>query len=209
MTGTAAVSPPKPRGAATRARIVAAATELFSTRGYHGTGVAELLEVAQVSRGSFYHHFEDKEAVLYEISLVPVENMCTISSRIAADGTPATERIRRLATALVEDIGAHRSQWWVFFREFELLSADRRAAVLAARDRFESYWEQVLDAGYRSGEFREISKLSVKGILGMFNFSVLWMNPDGPIAPREIAEDFVELILAGIRTNQPQPNRSV
>ncbi|PRZ43028.1 TetR family transcriptional regulator [Antricoccus suffuscus] len=198
MTRTAADSPPKPRGAATRQRIVTAATELFSARGYHGTGVAELLEVAQVSRGSFYHHFDDKEAVLYEISLVPVENMCIVSSRIAADGTPATERIRRLAAVLVEDIGVHQAQWRVFLRDFEYLSEDRRAAVLAARDRFESYWEQVLDAGYRSGEFREISKLRVKGILGMFNFSVLWMDPVGPVSPREIAEDFVELILAGI-----------
>ncbi len=201
MTDTAAAGAHTRRGVQTRERIVAAATELFSLRGYHGTGIAEVLEVAQVSRGSFYHHFEDKEAVLYEISLVPVENMCTISSRIAADGTPATERIRRLATALVEDLGVHQYQWRVFLREFEYLSADHRAAVVAVRDRFESHWEQVLDAGYRNGEFREVSRLRVKGILGMFNFSVLWMDPDGPIAPRKIAEDFVELILAGIRIN--------
>lgn len=204
MSDTAAASPPTRRGVETRQRIVTAATELFSTHGYHGTGVAELLEVAQVSRGSFYHHFDDKEAVLYEISLVPVENMCTISSRIAADGTPATERIRRLAAALVEDIGVHQAQWRVFLREFEFLSEERRGAVLAARDRFESCWEQVLDAGYRNGEFREISKLRVKGILGMFNFSVLWMDPAGSVSPREIAEDFAELILAGICIYPPK-----
>ena len=177
-----------------------AATELFAERGYHGTGVAELLAVARVSRGSFYYHFDDKEAVLFEISLVPVENMCTVSSQIAADGRTATERIRSLAVALMEDIAAHQSQWRVFFREFDLLTADRQAAVLAARDRFESYWAQVLDAGYRSGEFREVSRLRLKGILGMFNFGVHWMDPGGSVSPREIGEDFIELILSGIRS---------
>lgn len=50
--------------APTRDRIIAAAVRLFQANGYHGTGLASILEAAEVPKGSFYHHFPGgKEAV--------------------------------------------------------------------------------------------------------------------------------------------------
>lgn len=41
----------------TRERILRAGLHLFQTQGYHGTGVAEILERARAPKGSLYHHF--------------------------------------------------------------------------------------------------------------------------------------------------------
>jgi TetR/AcrR family transcriptional regulator, lmrAB and yxaGH operons repressor len=43
----------------TRARILGAALRLFRKRGYHGTGLNDILELAQAPKGSLYHHFPD------------------------------------------------------------------------------------------------------------------------------------------------------
>jgi TetR/AcrR family transcriptional regulator, lmrAB and yxaGH operons repressor len=43
----------------TRARILDAALRLFRKRGYHGTGLNDILELAQAPKGSLYHHFPD------------------------------------------------------------------------------------------------------------------------------------------------------
>src|SRR4051812_13902809 len=60
------------RGRATREQLVAVATELFAQRGFDGTSIEAVLERAGVSRGSLYHHFENKEA-LFEAALDTVE----------------------------------------------------------------------------------------------------------------------------------------
>jgi AcrR family transcriptional regulator len=46
-----------------RARILEAAERLFSTQGFHGTGMREIAEKAGVSLGNAYNHFETKEAL--------------------------------------------------------------------------------------------------------------------------------------------------
>ena len=48
----------------TRERLLTAAQRLFRKRGYHATGLSDILEAAQAPKGSLYHHFPGgKEAI--------------------------------------------------------------------------------------------------------------------------------------------------
>jgi AcrR family transcriptional regulator len=55
------------RSLETRANIVEASLNLFSSKGYEATGVAEICTEAGVSKGAFYHHFPSKQAVFMAI----------------------------------------------------------------------------------------------------------------------------------------------
>lgn len=46
----------------TRDRLIDVGLELMHRHGYNATGVAEILKEADLPKGSFYHHFENKEA---------------------------------------------------------------------------------------------------------------------------------------------------
>lgn len=58
---TAAAHPPE---IPTRDRLVTAAATLFRQKGYHATGLAEILAAAGVPKGSLYHHFPEGKADL-------------------------------------------------------------------------------------------------------------------------------------------------
>ena len=48
----------------TKSKIVSAAWKLFYEQGYEDTTVEEIIEESKTSKGSFYHYFEGKEALL-------------------------------------------------------------------------------------------------------------------------------------------------
>lgn len=64
MEHDAAAGPDPARGGATRARLTAAAADLFRRQGYDGTGLSEILAAAGVPKGSLYHHFPNGKADL-------------------------------------------------------------------------------------------------------------------------------------------------
>lgn len=55
------------RSSDTRNRIVAAAQDLFLTKGFDGTSVAEVCRVAGVSNGALFHQFPTKEALGFAV----------------------------------------------------------------------------------------------------------------------------------------------
>lgn len=52
----------------TRGRIVSAAWKLFYEQGYEDTTVEEIIDLSQTSKGSFYHYFDGKDALLSTLS---------------------------------------------------------------------------------------------------------------------------------------------
>ena len=52
----------------TKGKIVSAAWQLFYRQGYDDTTIDEIVETSGTSRGSFYHYFEGKDALLSSLS---------------------------------------------------------------------------------------------------------------------------------------------
>ena len=52
----------------TKARIVSAAWQLFYRNGYDDTTIEEIVELSGTSKGSFYHYFDGKDALLGSLS---------------------------------------------------------------------------------------------------------------------------------------------
>lgn len=98
-----------------RARIVAAAREMFGAMGYDGTGLERIAETAGVTRAVLYDHFPSKKAlyldVLTEQSGVFLGH---VGASVTGDGTPE-ERMRATMAAVFSYAERYPHEWRLLF----------------------------------------------------------------------------------------------
>jgi len=190
-----------------RDRIQRIGARLFAKRGYEAVGVAELGAAVGLGRGALYHHIGSKESLLYEISLAHVTAMVAFGEDVMTQDLPVDQKFRRLARHLMTTIAENLPELIVFFSDHRSLTGKYKREVMAMRTRFESIWADLLEQGAREHIFREESSVAVKGILGMFNYSYLWLRPGGELTPEQIADLFCDLVLQGLMLHQSAPPR--
>jgi AcrR family transcriptional regulator len=89
--------PRSPKGAETRARLLAAAKTIFEEHGFLDARISDIAERAGLSHGSFYHYFDSKEEIFREVAEAVEEQLVTPLGSVIldpdSDALPA-ERIR-------------------------------------------------------------------------------------------------------------------
>lgn len=88
--------------AETRDRIVRAAAAAIRTRGYAGTGVAEVMADAGLTHGGFYAHFASREALLADAAAAAGADGIGQLARIA-EAAPLGQRLEALVGAYLSD----------------------------------------------------------------------------------------------------------
>ena len=73
------------RNSGTKSRIIQAAWSLFYEQGYDDTTVDEIIEKSGTSRGSFYHYFEGKDALLGTLSTLFDEKYAELMDTLDPD----------------------------------------------------------------------------------------------------------------------------
>jgi AcrR family transcriptional regulator len=190
--------------------IVAAAAKVFRTKGYHAATVRDIADEVGLLKGSLYHHFESKEALLYLVVKEPIARMYETIAAIADTDLTATEKLRRAIAAHLEAFDRHYPHLFVYLRERESVKVRFREMIGFSPKDYERCWQQILREGVKNGEFRRDLDIQVTsyGLLGMLNWAYKWYDPQGRLGIGEVAEQFTALALAGLAAAPPHRARA-
>jgi AcrR family transcriptional regulator len=89
------------RSEATRAKLLATARRLFETRGYAETAIEDVTREAGLTKGAFYHHFDDKKAIFRAV-FEEAERQLARAASDGARGKDAWRRFRAGCRAFLE-----------------------------------------------------------------------------------------------------------
>lgn len=191
--------------------IVAAAAKVFRTKGYHAATVRDIADEVGILKGSLYHHFESKEALLYLVVKEPIAEMFRTMAEITAADLAATEKLRRAILAHLEAFDRHYPHLFVYLRERESVKRRFREMIGYSPKEYEQCWQHILKQGIEDGEFRADLDIQVTayGLLGMLNWLYKWYDPHGRLGVQGVAAQFIALALSGIGAAGPAtPSRT-
>lgn len=188
------------RGEETRERIVRVSADLFAQRGYHGTGLSELLAATGLGKGGFYHHITSKEDLLLEIMLDPINRALRVAAAITASPERPVTKLAALGRELGRSMGEDLSAWTVFLREYSSLSDADKEQVLVLRRTYLDHWRTVLAEGIQTGDFRDIDLAFVESVFGLFIYTFLWSEPGAP--GDHLTSVIMDVLLRGVQATE-------
>jgi AcrR family transcriptional regulator len=191
-----------PRSANREARrqaIIDTSARVFARQGYHATGINELCAVNDLGKGALYHYIGSKEELLAAIHDRVMDEVMLGADRVAAAGGSPSQQLAMLGEELLDVIHEYPDHVWVFLHEFPALTGERAERFRVRRREYERRVEVVLQAGVRSGEFRDLDPwLCARAWLGMHNYTYLWLKRGGRLSARDVAKPFAEIFMRGI-----------
>lgn len=161
-------------------RIIGAALQLFTQRGYFNTSVPDMARAAQVSVGSIYHHFKDKEDVARALYLGLVESLQEALADIARQHATAHDRCRAIMAMLFELTESNRDamDFMLYAKHREFLPDER--PVCSSRP-FE-IMRDFVQAGMENGEIRRMDVMVATSCLFGGAIRLITARLDGVLA---------------------------
>jgi AcrR family transcriptional regulator len=167
-----------------REKLLEAATEVFAERGYEGARVEQIADVAQVSPGLLYRHFEGKRELYEELLLLANKQLLTHLAQAAAPDLPTDERVLRGLDSFFSFVEGHRNLWRLIMKdvvepEIAAIREDvversvRMVATLAAME---------ADFGGSRPHEKELEMVSVVVVGAVVSLAAWWL--DHPKIPR-------------------------
>jgi len=190
-----------PAGRPVKERLLRVATRLFARHGFEGTSVQDIVDAAGVTKGAMYHYYGSKDDLLFEVyhQLLTMQ-MSHLTDIVKGSGTPE-ERLRDAAIDVVETSLTNLDELIVFFRSLHMLPDDRQTQIRAERRAYHDVFRGLVEEGMAAGVFRtEVSAdIIVHYFLSAVNQLGSWFRPDGQLTARQVAEQYAELLLGGLR----------
>jgi len=169
------------RKLARKEQLLRAAQKVFAKKGYHDTGVADIVKEAGVAHGTFYIYFQSKreafEILIDELAKAFYETFASfpIDEIQTKEDYNRTQRV--LARKAIKVITDHKDLAKIFFWESIGLDEELNRKVIVMQDRFIELAVRNIHYGVAAGYIREdIDPEGSAGFLvgGLWNLAFRW-----------------------------------
>ena len=181
------------------AKLLDAACALFARRGYFGTSLREIAELAGMQKATIYHYVTGKEELIYQISRAAIEHLHNGVETALVGHTDLIDRVHVLITMHVVCLLEHQSWHAAANDELHALSGKRKQEIVALRDGYEGLLRSVFGQAQSAGLLRDDIPVKIMGLvlLGMVNCIYPWYSHEVDLTPLQLGSLLSELFLTG------------
>ncbi len=186
----------------TRTRILEAAEKCFAQHGYEGTGVAEICELAQLSKGAVYHHFASKHAIFMELLNRWLSGLDEQLSRLSEQHGLVPEEILSLSGAFTNIIQVASQRFQLFLEFWSRAARDAQTWEVTVQPyrRYRDFVAGLIDRGIREGTLRPNDAQAAARIvlaMAMGLFIQGWIEPG--VDWEQVTRTGIKLLIDGLQ----------
>jgi len=178
-----------------RAAVIRQAAGAIARHGYHGMSMRDLAKATKRSLASFYHLFDSKEEILFELQKTAFESLILAAqTAIAAPPTPK-EKLAAFIDNHVRFFVAQPDVMRVLVVEAAALPPNQRAAIRKLKQRYFELGEDLL-AQLAAKPGRELDPVALERaaycVFGMLNWIFGWYEPERHGPPSALVRTIID-----------------
>ncbi len=179
--------------------LLSKATELFYEKGFASASVREIVKRAGVTNSVLYHHFKDKNELLYiiiqRVGRELIDELKEIQ-RKRGDGIEILKEMIKKQISIVKD---KKKEARIFLEEEYQLKDKYRKKVLEQHRKIYGIYKKQLELLEKEGRLRKINKtLAAFGIIAAINWTYRWYKEEGELSIEDVAKGLCDIVLKGI-----------
>lgn len=189
---------------ATRARILAAASDWFADHGYAATSMRDLAGATGITPGALYVHFASKGQLLLSVYEEGVSRIgAAVDAALAAAPAAPWDRLEAAAEAHLEILLGRAGFARVLVRVLPDDVPEVARGLRKLRDAYEQRFVALFAAlPVKPGTDVRLMRLL---LLGALNATQAWAKPGaGRATPKSIAQHYVSALRAGLAPDAPR-----
>jgi AcrR family transcriptional regulator len=198
MSGRRSAVAPARRAPYDAASLLEVAVQVFNERGYDGTSMEHLARAAGISKSSFYHHVEGKEALLAAACDRALSALAAIHDEPESNSGRAIDRLEHVLRRTTEALMDELPYVTLLLRVRGNTATEKRA--LERRRDFDHFTAGLVKQAIADGDLRgDIDPaLATKLAFGLVNSLIEWYRP-GRTSASAVSDAAVNLVLSGLR----------
>ncbi|MDE2081008.1 MAG: TetR family transcriptional regulator [Burkholderiales bacterium] len=181
-----------------REQILAAAAQLFASRGYTASTMNEVAAACGVSKATLYHYVRDKHDLLAQITRGHVARLAALVDAVAAQQLAPEPHLRELIRRFMQVYAHAQHEHRVLTEDVKFLAPDDRAAVLAAQRRVVVAYADAVAALRPELRPARMHKPLAMLLFGMINWTFTWLRAGGALSPAALGSVVADLFLHGL-----------
>jgi TetR/AcrR family transcriptional regulator len=185
VSNLATVDPGNGKAERTQSTILAAAEDLFATRGFAAARLEDVADAVGVSRAALFYYFRDKQS-LYDAML---ENafgalVAQLNDILVATGCTIATRIERAVEAWVDAIVARPTLARLILRYVADATELPTQRMYSGFDRILLKFWSFFEEGCRSGELRPVHDDPFHAASAVIGTTVFYVSALAPLVPK-------------------------
>ena len=184
--------------------ILNEANELFYSKGYEKSSMREIAERVGISKAAMYHHFENKEEILYTLCTQGGEMMDESMQRAISRKEPSGASIRDQLTDILFDYTTtylqHKNFNKILLHDIESLPEEKKRVIQGYEKgnvhRLMNYLNRMMERGYMRP--CELTTLTFT-VFASVHWLYFWFNPDGDLSLRQVVENISDVFWNGLK----------
>jgi AcrR family transcriptional regulator len=184
--------------------ILEAAQDLFFEKGFEKATTREISERVGISKAAVYHHFRNKEEVLYKICLHAadelIENMGQAIARNMSSSAGIQDQIKDIMLAYARTYLKNKNFNKILLHDIEYLSEDKRRVILDKETHNVHQLRDYLEGLMARGSIKRYNPTVMTfSLISALHWLYFWYRPTKGLSLEEVIDQVASMYLTGIQ----------